>query len=101
MSVQMTLHSFADGTTKDILWYGGPVTPNTPHGVVARYPDGNPAISEMWSGNGFVILAGGHPTATTATLTALGVHSSDGAHQEVAWDMIQAALTQVPMGAFP
>ena len=27
---------------------------------IAKYPDGNPAISEMWSSNGFVILSGVH-----------------------------------------
>jgi glutamine amidotransferase-like uncharacterized protein len=95
--IAMTLLTFAGGTTQDILWYGGPVTPNVSGGVIAKYPDGNPAISEMWSGNGFVILSGVHPTADQATLSALGMSSTDGTHQDTAWNLISAALHQQPM----
>jgi|GEM_PF-1968107 len=98
--VVMTLHTFADGSTKDILWYGGPVTPNTPGGVIAKYPNGKPAISETWSGKGLVVVAGTHPTATEATLSSLGMKSSDGVHLDVAWQMINAAIRQQPMPAF-
>ena len=67
------------------IWYGtGPGDPGHPGGVVARYPDGNPAITELWSGNGFVVLWGVHPTATASTLSSLGVSSSDGTHPETA-----------------
>jgi glutamine amidotransferase-like uncharacterized protein len=96
--VAMTLYKFADGTTADILWYGGPVTPNT--GVVARYPDGNPAISEMWSGKGFVILAGGHPTANQSMLSSLGLAPKEGPRLDVAWKMIHAAIEQEPLPTF-
>jgi glutamine amidotransferase-like uncharacterized protein len=97
--IAMTLLTFAGGATQDILWYGGPVTPNISGGVIAKYPDGNPAITELWSGNGFVILSGVHPTADQATLTAMGVSSSDGTHQDTAWNLIYSALHQQALPA--
>ncbi len=96
--IAMTLLSLPDGSTKDILWYGGPVTPNS--GVIAKYPDGNPAISEIWSGNGLVILSGVHPSATAATEASLGVTSSDGVHLDFLWQLINGALHQQPLPAF-
>jgi glutamine amidotransferase-like uncharacterized protein len=98
--IAMTLESFPDGSTADILWYGGPVTPNVAGGVIAKYPDGNPAMTQLWSGNGLVILSGPHPTANQATLSALGMTSTDGIHQDIAWKLINAALHQQPMPAF-
>jgi glutamine amidotransferase-like uncharacterized protein len=95
---EMTEDSFASGQTLDILWYGGPVTPNM--GVIAKYPDGEPAISEMMSGTGFVVLSGVHPTASAETLSSLGMVSSDGTHQDIAWDLINAALTRKGLATF-
>jgi glutamine amidotransferase-like uncharacterized protein len=98
--IAMTEETFANGTQADILWYGGPVTPNVPGGVIAKYPDGNPAISEMWSGKGFVVLSAVHPTATPAILDALGMSSTDGTHEDIAWNLMNAALHQQPLPAF-
>jgi glutamine amidotransferase-like uncharacterized protein len=95
---QMTLDKFPDGSTKDLLWYGGPVTPN--QGVIAKYPTGDPAISEMWSGKGFVVLSGPHPAATQAILDGLGLSSTDGLHTDFAWQLIAAAITQQPLPTF-
>ncbi|MGK5083135.1 BPL-N domain-containing protein [Bdellovibrionota bacterium FG-1] len=99
-SYSMTLETFADGTTADILWYGGPVTPNLTGGVIATYPDGNPAISQIWSGKGFVIISGVHPTATQSILSSLGLTSTDGVHLDLTWKLINAALQQIPLPAF-
>ena len=98
--IAMTLQTFADGTQADILWYGGPVTPDLPGGVIARYPDGKPAISEQWAGQGFVVLSGGHPAANSAMLASLGMQSTDGTHPDLAWKLISAALHQQPWPAF-
>jgi glutamine amidotransferase-like uncharacterized protein len=98
--IAMTLETFADGTKADILWYGGPVTPNTPGGVIAKYPDGNPAMTELWSGLGLVILSGPHPTATQSTLNALGMASTDGVHPDIAWKLLNAAIHSQPLPAF-
>ena len=69
-------------------------------GVIAKYPDGNPAITQIWSGHGFVILSGVHPTADQATLSAVGQSSTDGIHQDTAWSLINAALHDQPLQAF-
>jgi len=94
---EQTLESYPDGTTENILWYGGPVTLST--GVIARYPTGDPAISEIWSGNGLVIIGGVHPDLSQASLDALGV-SPDMPAQDIAWKIFLAALTQQPLPTF-
>jgi glutamine amidotransferase-like uncharacterized protein len=83
--------NFADGSTEDVLWYGGPITPNT--GVIAKYPTGDPAISQIWSGNGLVVIAGVHPDLSTATLSSLGA-SPTTSSQDLAWNIFNAAITQ-------
>jgi len=97
LEYEQTLESYPDGTTENILWYGGPVTPET--GVIARYPTGDPAISEMWSGKGLVLIGGVHPDLSQATLDDLGV-SPDTPAQDIAWKIFQAALTQQPLPTF-
>jgi glutamine amidotransferase-like uncharacterized protein len=94
---EQTLESYPDGTTENILWYGGPVTPDI--GVIARYPTGDPAISEIWSGKGLVLIGGVHPDLSQATLDALGVSPGTPA-QDIAWRIFQAALTQQPLPTF-
>jgi len=86
--------SFTGGGSENILWYGGPITPST--GVLATYPTGDPAISQVWSGTGLVLVAGTHPDLTTATLDALGV-TPDTSAQDTAWKIFNAAITQVPI----
>jgi glutamine amidotransferase-like uncharacterized protein len=83
--------SFPSGSTEDVLWYGGPVTPNT--GVIAKYPTGDPAISQIWSGNGLVVIAGVHPDLSQATLADLGA-SPTTSSQDLAWNIFSAAITQ-------
>ena len=94
---EQTLETFADGSTQDILWYGGPITPDV--GVVAKYPTGDPAISQMWSGTGLVIIAGLHPDLSQATLQSLGV-SPTTSSQNTAWNILNAALTQQTLPTF-
>jgi hypothetical protein len=94
---EMTLDTFPDGTSTDILWYGGPITPST--GIIAKYPTGTPAISEMWSGAGFVVLSGIHPTATLAMLDALGVSPAT-PDTDFAVKLMKAALNQAPLPTF-
>jgi glutamine amidotransferase-like uncharacterized protein len=91
---EQTLNIFANGTSENILWYGGPITPNT--GVIAKYPTGDPSISEMWSGNGLVVIAGLHPDLSQASLNSLGV-SPDTSVQSTAWQIFNAAITQQPI----
>ncbi len=94
---EQTLESYPDGTTENILWSAGRVTPAT--GVSARYPTGAPASSEMWSGKGLVLIGGVHPDLSQASLDDLGV-SPDTPAQDIAWKIFQAALTQQPLPTF-
>ncbi len=54
--------SFPNGSTMDMYWENGPALDNW-GAVVARYPDGNTAITEGFEGKGFVLLCGLHPEA--------------------------------------
>ncbi len=96
----MVLTSFADGSTRDIVWYGGPITPNIPGGVVAKYPDGSPEITQAFAGKGFVILTGTHPEAPQGWRDGEGLADSDGLDFELAWKLVNSALTQTPLTAF-
>jgi glutamine amidotransferase-like uncharacterized protein len=91
---EQTLNTFASGSTENILWYGGPIVPNS--GVIAKYPTGDPSINEQWSGNGLVILAGLHPDLSQATLDALGV-SPDTPATDTAWQIFNAAINRQPI----
>ena len=97
VTYQSTLESFPDGSTMPILWYGGPVTPNV--GVIAKYPTGEPAISEMWSGAGYVVLSGVHPTISSTDLTSLGVTPNTD-ETAFAWSLFNSALNQKPLPTF-
>jgi len=91
------------GGSENILWYGGPITPaagtaGTSSTVLATYPTGDPAISQIWSGSGLVLIAGVHPDVSTSTLDALGV-TPDTSAQPTAWMIFNAAITQTPITA--
>jgi len=89
--------TFADGSQQNLLWYGGPVVPNT--NVIAKYSTGDPAMNEQMSGNGLVILSGPHPTADQAILDALGL-TPDTGDTSYAWTLMNAALTQTMLPHF-
>jgi hypothetical protein len=95
----MVMLKFGDGSQRDIIWYGGPVTPETAAGVVARYPDGEAAISQTWSGNGFVMLSAVHPTVGQNVRSSFGLNDTDGVDQDVAWNLLNAALRQQELPA--
>jgi glutamine amidotransferase-like uncharacterized protein len=100
VDIAMTLYTFADGSTRDVLWYGGPVTPDVSGGVIAKYPTGDPAITELWSGKGFVILSGGHPSVSESVKASLGMQDSDGSDTDLAWSLINSVLTQKALPAY-
>ena len=52
----------AESNPLDQYWEDGPQLTNW-GAVVARYPDGTPAVVEGTSGEGWVILSGVHPEA--------------------------------------
>jgi glutamine amidotransferase-like uncharacterized protein len=92
VTAQMTLLQLADGSTRDVLWYGGPVTPDQPGDVIARYPNGDASISQLTSGAGLVVISGGHPGVPASSKSAFGLVDSDGLDYELTWSMISAAM---------
>jgi hypothetical protein len=67
--------------------------------VVAKYPDGTPAIVEGPWGNGFVMLAGVHLEAPASWRVA-GMNYTAAADIAYAGTMIQAALNGMPLPHF-
>lgn len=91
--------SFADGSTRSLVWWGGPYTPEWSGGVVARYDTGAPAISQTFAGKGFVVISGPHPEAPQGWRSTAG-NDSDGLDYDVAIGMIDAALNKKPLPVF-
>jgi glutamine amidotransferase-like uncharacterized protein len=89
--------TFPDGSSRSLLWYGGPELANFGR-AVAKYPDGTSAIAQDWLGNGFVILSGPHPEAPVGWKS--GYYDSDGSDYEYAWTMIEAAIQQKSLPVF-
>jgi len=54
--------SFATGTKLDLYWQDGPDLSGW-GSVIAKYPNGNSAMTEGYWGKGFVLLCGLHPEA--------------------------------------
>lgn len=99
-SYAMSRAEFPDGSRRDLLWYGGPITPDAPGGVVAKYPDGTPAITQLRAGQGFVILSGLHPAAVPEVISDLSLSDSDGLDHDLAWKMLDSAIRRKAMNAF-
>lgn len=91
---------FPDGSHRDLLWFGGPVTPDIPGGVIAKYPDGSPAISEMFAGKGFVIISGLHPAVNKLILNKIELYNKEAIDPKYAWKLLNAALNAKPLPAF-
>lgn len=98
--IAMTMETFADGTTRDLVWYGGPVVTSDAHSVIAKYPNGDAAISQMWSGKGWVILSAVHPTAPQSVRDTYGLDDADGVDLDLAWKLIEAAIHQSELPTF-
>jgi hypothetical protein len=60
--------------------------------VVARYPDGTPAVAEGASGHGWVILTGVHPEAPAGWREGMAFATSVEADHAYAATLIDAAL---------
>lgn len=99
LTAAMVPVSMADGSTRQLVWWGGPSTPEWSGGVVGRYDNGTPAISETTSGKGFVVISGPHPEAPQGWRATAGT-DSDGLDYDIAIAMIDAAITRRPMKAF-
>lgn len=90
---------FANGTSRYMVWWDGPSTTEWTKGVIARYPDGKPAISQTWTGKGFVIESGIHPEAPKSWQYDTGV-DPDGTDFDIAIQLIRSALNRTPLPAY-
>jgi glutamine amidotransferase-like uncharacterized protein len=62
--------------------------------VVAKYPDGTPAVVEGVSGNGWVILVGVHPEAPEAWRRGMGFATPASVANAYAGTLVRSALTR-------
>ena len=94
----MTDILLADGSTRSMVWWGGPYLPEYPKGVIGRYSDTKqPAIAQTRAGKGLMILSAVHPESPQNWRDKLGLTDKDGLDQDFAWSMFDAALKQQPM----
>jgi hypothetical protein len=91
--------SFPTGTPLDMYWQDGPELSGW-GAVVAKFPDGSPAIVEGQSGNGFVIFTGIHPEAPEAWRGAMKFTTSLSEDLAYAGTVIQAALNGTALPHF-
>lgn len=91
--------SFPDNSQLDVYWQDGPQLSGW-GAVVAKFPDGTPAIVEGQSGKGFVIFTGVHleaPADWRGSMTFTTPVSEDLAY---AGTVVQAALNGTPLPHF-
>ena len=96
----MEMISFANGTSRDLVWWDGPFLPAVSSGVLAKYPDGTPAMVALQSGQGFVVLSGVHPEAPQSWRDRQGLLDIDGLDTDIAWNLINGALTRTRLSVF-
>jgi hypothetical protein len=96
----MVMSSFGDGTSRDLVWWGGPFLPTIPNAVVSKYPDGTAEMVELQAGNGFVVLSGVHPEAPEDWRTEENLVDTDGLDFDIAWKLMDAALTRTRLPTF-
>ena len=92
---------FQGGILRPLLWWGGPITPEGEGTVVARYPDGGAAISQIPVGQGWAVLSGLHPAATPEVFEALGLDPATPSSLDYAWTLLQSALTKTALPTVP
>ena len=83
--------AFAGGPTLDHYWEDGPQLTGW-GAVVAKYPDGTPAVVQGTFGGGWVILSGIHPEAPASWRHGMTFTSPVDADHAYAATLIRAAL---------
>jgi glutamine amidotransferase-like uncharacterized protein len=86
----------AGGQTLDQYWEDGPQLTGW-GAVVARYPDGTPAVVEGEFGNGWMILAGVHPEAPESWRRGMEFRTPVEADNAYATTLIRAAVNRESM----
>jgi glutamine amidotransferase-like uncharacterized protein len=83
--------SYPSGGKLDVYWQDGPQFTGW-GSIVARFPDGTPAVVEGKSGVGWVILAGVHPEAPASWRWGMTFTSSLASNTAYAETLVKAAL---------
>ena len=83
----------AGGQTLDQYWEDGPQLTGW-GAIVAKYPDGTPAIVEGTFGNGWVILTGVHPEASAGWRHGMEFGTPANVDNAYAARLIRAALNR-------
>ncbi len=89
----------ADGSALDQYWEDGPQLTGW-GAVIAKYPDGMPAIVEGASGHGWVILSGVHPEAPESWRRGMNFSTPASADHTYAATLVRAALNRTPLPHF-
>ena len=91
--------TFPSGPPLDVYWQDGPQLSGW-GSVVAKFPDGTPAIVEGQSGKGFVVFSGVHAEAPANWRASLPFTSSLSADVAYAGKMVSASLSGTPLPHF-
>ena len=91
--------TIAGGPTLDQYWEDGPQLTGW-GAVVAKYPDGTPAIVQGNFGTGSVILTGIHPEAPESWRRGMTFNTPAGTDNAFAATLIEAALTRTSLSHF-
>jgi glutamine amidotransferase-like uncharacterized protein len=83
--------SFPNGSTLDMYWEDGPQLSGWGE-VVAKFPDGTPAIAEGSFGKGFVLLTGIHAEAPASWRAGLSFATPLQTDLSYAATLLQSAL---------
>lgn len=92
LTAAMVPVTLAGGGQRSLVWWGGPSTPEWSDGVLGRYKDGSPAISQIRSGRGQVVISGPHPEAPQSWRATAGT-DVDGLDTDIAVEMIRSAIS--------
>jgi len=88
-----------DGPTLDQYWEDGPQLAGW-GSVVAKYPDGTPAVVQGTFGGGWVVLTGIHPEATERWRRGLAFSTPASTDHAFAATLIHAALSRTSLAHF-
>ncbi len=91
--------TIAGGPTLDQYWEDGPQLTGW-GAVVAKYPDGTPAVVQGTFGDGWVILTGVHTEATESWRRGMTFNTLSSTDNAFAATLIQAALNRTSLSHF-
>jgi glutamine amidotransferase-like uncharacterized protein len=91
--------AIAGGPTLDQYWEDGPQLSGWGT-IVAKYPDGTPAIVQGTLGSGWIVLTGVHPEATDSWRRGMTFRTPASTDHAFAATLIQAALNRTALSHF-